>query len=444
VTTTLAPRPVPLLAPPKPMAPLAVAKQRLDSGLKVMAVERGGAPLVELRLRVPFVSADAAELARAALLSETLLSGTQDRSNAELASALQALGADLNARVDADRLLISGEALAAGLPGMLALLAEVLIGAAYPDDEVGGERGRLVEELKISWAQPSVMAKEALLQRMFGTHPYGRDRPRPEQVAEAGAEDVRGLHGARVLPQESTLVLVGDVPADQAIEHAAEALSGWKATGTPSTAPPVPPIEPGPVQLVDRPGSVQSSIRVGGAALPRSDPGFAALQLANMVFGGYFSSRLVANIREDKGYTYSPHSVLRHASGSTTLQVDADVASEVTAPALLEIAYELGRIATLPVGADELEDARQYSIGSLALAIATQSGLADRIIALDRSGLEPEWLQEHHRNLTTVTIEEVAEQAARFLAPTKLVTVVLGDADDVEPSMRTLGEVIRA
>jgi predicted Zn-dependent peptidase len=183
---------------------------------------------------------------------------------------------------------------------------------------------------------------------------------------------------------------------------------------------------------------------MGGPALPRSDPNYAALKLAKIVFCGYFASRLVANIREDKGYTYLPQCVIQHAAAGSTLQLEVDVASEVTAPSLLEISYELGRMATLPVAADELENARQYAIGMLALAISTQGDLADKLVALDTSGLSPDWLQEHSRHLAEVTVEQVLEQAARFLAPARLVTVVLGDANLVEPSMRTLSEVTYA
>lgn len=441
MTAIVEPRPVPPLTPPRSAPPLSVARHKLDTGLKVLAVKRGGAPLVQLRLWVPFARSSEADTARATLLAETLRSGTQRRSNAELAAALQALGATLRIGADPDRLLFMGEALASGLPDLLELLAEVLTGAAYPEDEVAGERGRLVEELKMAWSAPSVLARQVLLRRMFGAHPYAREVPEPEQLAEVGPDDVRRLHTERVLPDGSTLVLVGDVPADQALTQAAEALSRWNAAGPTPVAPAVPALEPGPVLLVNRPGSVQSSIRMGGPALPRSDPDYAALELAKTVFGGYFASRLVANIREDKGYTYSPQCVIRHAAGGSTLQLEADVASEVTAPSLLEITYELGRMATLPVGADELEDARQYAIGTLALATATQGDLADQIVALDASGLGPDWLQEHPRRLAAVTVEQVREQAARFLAPTRLVTVVLGDANRVEPSMRTLREV---
>jgi zinc protease len=441
--TVIEPRLVPPLTEPQPSPPLLVARSHLDSGLKVLAVRRGGAPLVKLRLFVPFAGHQDTHLAKAALLAASMLSGTERRSNAELAVALQTLGAELTVKQNTDRLLITGQVLVDGLPQMLELLTEVLTIPSYPEAEVVGEQRRALENVRIARSQPARAAKEALLSRMFGSHPYGREIPDPDQLAAVTPEQVRALHHAEVLPTGSVLALVGDVALDNALDHVAKALSSWDTPGSAPHAPPVPSIEPGPVVLLDRPGSVQSSIRIGGPALGRSHPDYAALQLANIVFGGYFSSRLVENIRENKGYTYSPHCAIEHACAGSSIQLQADVATEVTAPALLEIGYELGRFATLPVNTEELENARQYLIGSLAVTTATQSGLADTIAALATSGLDVEWLHEHPRRLAAVTVEQVYEQARQFFAPSRMVSVILGDADQVEPSLRLLGGVER-
>ncbi|MGH8905179.1 MAG: M16 family metallopeptidase [Egibacteraceae bacterium] len=441
--TVFEPRPVPPLTAPRSSPPLSTASSRLDSGLKVVAVRRGGAPLVQLRLFVPFAGEEDTHLAKTSLLAASMLSGTERHSSAGLAAALQTLGADLTVNRSPDRLLISGETLAGGLPQMLELLAEALTTASYPHTEVIGERSRALENVRIARSQPATAAKEALLHRMFGPHPYGREIPDPDLLQSVTPAQVRALHHAQVLPCSSTLALVGDITLDSALDDVAKAMSCWDTPGSAPPIPPVPPLKPGPVALVDRPGSVQSSIRMGGVALGRSQPDYAALQLANTIFAGYFSSRLIENIREDKGYTYSPHSMVEHARAGSNIQLHVDVASEVTAPALLEIGYELGRIATQPVGDQELDSARQYLLGSLALASATQSGLADLIVQLITSGLDIDWLAEHPGRLAAVTVEQVHEQAARFLAPTRLVTVILGDATHIEPSLRTLTDVER-
>jgi predicted Zn-dependent peptidase len=207
------------------------------------------------------------------------------------------------------------------------------------------------------------------------------------------------------------------------------------------TAPGVPAVAPGALEIVDRRGAVQSNIRLGGPAPGRTDPDLPAVRLANMVFGGYFSSRLVENIRERRGYTYSPRSSVDHLVASSSFLVEADVATEVTAPALLETQYELGRIALTPVTEAELDAARRYVLGSMALSTATHAGLASTLSALLGTGLPTDWLADHQRALAEVTVEQVQDVARRYLAPSVLTAVVVGDADVVTEPLRTLGPV---
>jgi predicted Zn-dependent peptidase len=205
--------------------------------------------------------------------------------------------------------------------------------------------------------------------------------------------------------------------------------------------PALPPVEPGPIVLVDRPGAVQSNIRIGGPALTRRDAGLPALSLANMIFGGYFSSRLVENIRERKGYTYSPRSWIDHQALGSALTITVDVGTEVTAPALLETRYELGRMATLSVSAEELGSARRYLIGTTALATQTQSGLAEHLLALSLGGLGLDYLRDLPKRLEKVTVDDVRDAAAEYLAPARLPTVIVGDAKAIRASVETLDAV---
>jgi zinc protease len=422
-----------LTAPRKPRA-LRSTELTLDSGLRVLAVRKPGVPLVELRLRIPFLSGRAGHAARAALLSDVMLTGTAGAAGfdrAGLAAAVQALGGDLNVGVDADRLVVSANVLAANLPALLAILSEVLVAASYPADEFETERGRLLENLAIARARSGVIANEALSKLLFGDHPYARELPQPGEVAAVRAAQLRKLHAETVLPGGAVLVLVGDVTPSRVLDQVATALAGWQGQRSAGRPLKIPAVIPAPLLLVDRPGSVQSSLRMGGTAARRDDPRYPALQLANTIFGGYFSSRWTENIREDKGYTYGPHSRIEHNSLGSVLVLDADVATEVTAPALLETLYELGRIASLPVTEQELESVRQYAIGTLALSTATQSGLASTLAGLLGVGLQPDWLAEHTARLAAVRIEDVNAAAAEFFAPTRFASVVVGDADQV-------------
>jgi zinc protease len=431
---------LPELEPNRKLALPRSKERTLANGLTVIAIRRPAVPLVELRLRIPFAKTN---LARGDVLAQTLFSGTPTRTTVEIAAELQSVGGGLGAGTDPDRLLISGNALASGLPRLLDVLADVLREATYPNGEVATERERIADRIQVMRSQPGHVARVALLRRMYGTHPYAVQTPSPEQVRAVKPAELRRLHGERILPTGATLVLVGDLNADRVIDEVDAALADWRGGAAPPTYPPTPALRPGPIELVDRPGSVQSSMRLALPAVGRTHPDFPALQLANLVFGGYFSSRWTENIREDKGYTYGPHSGVEHSLAGSALVLSADVATEVTAPALLETWYELGRLATVPPRADELDQARRYVIGSLLLGASTQAGLASLASTYAGYGLRLGYLVDYAADLARATREQVAEAAARYLAPARAVTVVLGDAGQVESSLELLGTVER-
>ena len=289
-------------------------------------------------------------------------------------------------------------------------------------------------------SRAGVIAHEALSRRLWGTHAYALEMPQAEAVTATTAAQVRRLFAARVKPAGASLIVVGDISPKRVVDQVATSWAGWDGADPRSntTLAPLPPTAPGPPRLVDRPGSVQSAMRLAGPAVPRTHPDAAALSLANLVFGGYFSSRWVENIREDKGYTYSPRSSVEHRVLGSTFVAAADVASEVTGPALLETLYELGRIASLPVTDTEVEAVRQYAIGTLALSVATQSGLASTLSRLAGAGLGLDWLAGQPARLAAVTPEQVSAAAARYLAPSRLVSVIVGDAQSVTTPLQAL------
>ncbi len=425
-------RSLPLLGRPRALKLPTVADRTLDNGLRVLAVRRPGVPLVEIRLRLPFAGPRGkrltAHVAQAQLLGDTLLSGTDRRDASQIAIELQTLGGQLNATTDADRLGLGGSVLTTGLPGLLDLLGELLTSASYPKREVEGERDRLVHELAIYRSQPSVLAREALLRKMYGDHPYGCDLPRAKDVGAVRPAQLRALHAKRVAPPGGVLTLVGDLSPARAIGLVENALAGWSTKGTGAKTPALPRHVPGVATLVDRPGAVQTTLRMARPVPGRTDADYPALTLANLVFGGYFSSRWVANIREDKGYTYSPNAVVEHPPAGSRLVLAADVATGVTAPAMLETLYELGRLATVPVGQDELDQARRYAIGSLALGTASQAGIASTLSLLAGAGLGLEWLREHPALLAKVTVDDVRRVALQHFSPSGFTTVLVGDA----------------
>ncbi|MEC3978803.1 M16 family metallopeptidase [Amycolatopsis sp. H20-H5] len=439
--TATGPRPVPPLGEQRFAADLSHVDTELSNGLRVLAVRKATVPLVELRVWIPFAGTDVLHPATAEVLAETLLTGTARRDRIAVDTELALIGGDLGAGVDPERLILNGTTLASGLPTMLDVLGDVFTGASYADAEVARERERLIERIAVSRTQPRTIAREALQKQRYGDHPAVREVPRAEDVAVVEPEQVRALHTASVLPRGSVLVIVGDIDPETIIGDLEKALGGWASDATAARLPALPELSGGNVLLVPRSGAVQSQLRLSAQTVPRTHPRYAAVQMANLVFGGYFSSRLVENIREDKGYTYSAHSGFEFTDQNAVVNIDADTANDATAAALLETRYELGRLGMVPPTAEEVESVRQYAIGSLVTATSSQTGLAGQLTALAATGLGPEWLAEHPARLAEVTAEEVAQAALDYFAPKRFSGVVVGDAELLAPKLTALGDV---
>ena len=450
--TAAGPRALPALGRTRDVPLPEVLDTRLPNGLRVLAAHRPGVPMAEVRLRVPFAPpvgpdgtyADAAatrHLAAAELLSATLLTGTRTRDRVAIDDELAAVGADLGVSVDPERLQVGGSGLAMGLPTVLEVLADVLTAATHPDAEVLRERTRLVERITVARAQPRTIAREALQRKRFGRHPLAREMPQGADVAAVEPDDVRALHRDGLVPDGAILTVVGDVDAADTVALVERVLGGWAGVHPARALAPPPTPVPSNLELVHRPGSVQSQLRLSALALRRRDDRYAALQLANLVFGGYFSSRWMENVREDKGYTYGAHSGTEFVPGGAVLSVDTDVATDVTAAALLETRYELGRMTAVPPTADEVDAARRYAVGSLLISLDSQGGFASTVAVLAADGTPLQWLREHPARLEAVTVADVAAAAQEFFAPSAFTGVIVGDADVVGPGLRALGGV---
>ncbi|MEO6880305.1 MAG: pitrilysin family protein [Mycobacteriaceae bacterium] len=445
-TTATGPRPLPALGEAGVGAEPALVDVTLTTGLRVLVVARRSVPMVEVRLVIPFaepvdLDTGAPHVGAAEVLAATLLAGTATRDRLGLDTDLAAVGAELGVAVDPERLAVGGSVLAEGLDVLLEVVAEVLTSASYPEDELAGERDRLLERLEVARSQPGVLAREAVLAKSLSGHPSAHEVPTPDEVAAVTADAVRALHERAVVPDGALLVLVGDVDPDQGLAQVASALGGWRSEHVATPLAPWPTVRPGPTELVDRAGAVQSQIRLVAPGVARTDPAYTAAQLANLVLGGYFSSRLMENVREDKGYTYGSSSGLEATTAGQVLTVELDTSRETTAAALMETVYELSRVVLVPPTDDEVDAARQYAIGALSISLATQSGLASTLSRLIPLGLGADWVREHPARLAATTNDEVRAAAARIFGPGRFTGIVQGDAATLTEALVALGGV---
>jgi predicted Zn-dependent peptidase len=342
---------------------------------------------------------------------------------------VQRIGGSLHASPHGDWFLLSGSVLAEHLAEMLEIVAEVLSDASYPAGEVAADRSRVAEEVLIDLSRPEVLAGQELRRRLYPRHPYATGLPSPGSLGRVAL---------------GHLVLVGDLAPKRALSAVARALEPWlsRSPGDPAQPlVPVPALRLGPLQLFDRPGAVQSSVRVARLAPGRGDPEWPAAALANMIFAGMFASRLVENLRERHGYTYSPRASFDHGRAGSAYVIEAEVATESTAASLIETTYELGRIATLGVTDAEHEAAQRYALGTLGYQTATQAGLANTLVGLGVVGLDPGYLARYATALKRTKRVEVEAAARRLLAPSQMVTVVLSDAEAVSSTLALVDDV---
>ena len=446
MTTLIAPERaalVPEVGKPRSVKLPAVADTTLKNGLRVLAAKRSGVPRVEARLVIPTARGDAGPAARLRMVARTLLSGTSRRSSLDIAELLQQIGGNLDASADEEDIVLSGSALAAELPVLLEVMAEVVTDAAHPDDEVAVERDRMVQEITLARSQPETVAREALMRRLFGKHPYGRGLPDPKEVARTNSASLLETRVQWILPKGSILVLVGDVRPERAVGLAEDAFGVWRAPRGTSPAGLARPsaVKTGPFVLVDREGAVQTSIRMGGDAVDRKHGDYPALALANLVVGGYFISRLSDNIREKRGFTYGVGTGVQHRRACSTFVLQTDVGTEHTGPALVEIRYELERMLAGPISTAELQSAKRYLGGTLAMSIQTQAGLASYLATLAINDLPVEYLRDFPRAVEALDEAAVIDAARTFMAPSRLVTVLVGARAEVEPVAHVLGGV---
>ena len=300
----------------------------------------------------------------------------------------------------------------------------------------------MVEGLRIERTTPSFLGNERLRRVLFGQHPYSIISPTEAQVEAYQRDQLLEFYRTHYEPAEALLVLVGDFSAQKMLVEIERIFGTWApvAVTTPPN-PPLPRLRGRHVHLVHLPESVQAQIFVGNHAITRKHPDWLRLGLANSIYGGAFNSRLVMNIREDKGYTYSPRSGVHALRQHGYFSVHAAVRNEVVAATLTEIFYEMDRMRALPVGDPELADARNYLSGIFSLGLATQDGLAGQLSSVYLERLPQDYLETYRERIRALTAADVLAAARAHFDSANAQIVIVGDRNNIAEQAALFGEV---
>jgi zinc protease len=393
-----------------------------------------------------FRSGNAAVADRAPGLAEltatVVRTGTSKRASRQIEEDLRRIGADLSSSAGADTSAISFAGLSEFAGPLLELVNELAREAAFSEPEFERERRQLLEEVKLQRTQPGFLAGERLRKVLFGAHPYAQLAPSEEQVAAFRRDDLTTVYREFYTPENALLLLVGDFDSAAMLQAAEKVFGSWTGKKPQAKIAPAPANLRGRrVYLVHVPGAVQTQILAGCHAITRKHPDWVKLGLTNSLFGGAFNSRLVMNIREDKGYTYSPRSGVNALRQHGYFSVSAAVRNEVVAASLTEIFYELDKLRAMPVPEAELLDAQNYLSGVFSMGLATQEGLLGQLVTVELNELAQDYLETYRAKVRTVTPADMLATARKYFDSANMQIVVVGDRAQVEPQAALFGEL---
>jgi zinc protease len=430
--------PKPAVGPEKPFAPPTRVERTLANGLRVVAVRYGSVPKVSaiLTVKAGLAVDPPAQAGLAQIVAEAVQEGTTTRSSEQLKREVFAIGAALSGAAGQDSTSFQMRGLAESLPQMLALVADVVRNPTFPQEEVDLIKANTAQQLQAQLASPQFVANKAFRQALFGDHPYARTGVTPETLPAIDRAALVEYHKTYYHPNHAFLVIVGDLAPDAMFAAAEKAFGGWaRGTAPAPKSAPLPGLEGRRLVFVQRPNSVQSSISVGNFAIKRDDERWYTLQLANQIYGAAFDSRLVRNIREEKGYTYSPGSVFQAMADGGLYRAVADVRNEVTGATIEEIYAEIDKLRAGGPETEELADAKQYSRGVFLLQNASQAGFAATINTVHTFGLPRDYPETFQRQISQPSAEAVKTGAEMLLGSADSVVVIVGDYAKVKDQL---------
>ncbi len=435
---------VPALSAERPVTWPKRTRAKLSNGLEVILAESHTIPKFHGELF--FRSGNAAAIDHGPGLAEmtaaVLRTGTAKRASRQIEEDLRRIGADLASSAGADNSAISFAGLSELAEPLLGLVNELARDAVFPEAEFERERRQKLEEVKLERTQPGFLASERLRKVLFEAHPYAQVSPSEEQVASFERGDLLEVYRDFYTPENALLLLVGDFHPDSMLKAVENIFGMWtgKMPERKSAAAPAQP-RGRRVHLVHVPGAVQTQILAGCHAITRKHPDWVKLGLTNSLYGGAFNSRLVMNIREDKGYTYSPRSSVNAFRQHGYFSISAAVRNDVVAASLTEIFYELDKLRSLAIPESELADAQNYLSGVFSLGLATQNGLLSQLAVVALNELPEDYLETYRAKVRALRPEDVVDTARKYFDSANMQIVAVGDRSQIESQAALFGGV---
>lgn len=411
--------------------------------MQVTFVEYGNVPKVTLAAVVSAgnVNEGPEEVWLSDLLGDLISEGTTTRTSAEISAEAARMGGEINIGVSPDRTRLTTDVLSEFAPDAARLMADLLKNPSLPEEELTRLKRDRIRQLSVQLSQPQQQAFAEFRKVLYSDdHPYGRVFPEQSMLEAYTIDDVERFYAENFGAQRTHLYVVGNFDPGATEQAIRDAFGDWEEGPETATNPPSPSSER-QIHIIDQPGAKQSNVYVGLPVIDPSHEDYVALQVTNSLLGGSFASRITSNIREDKGYTYSPNSTVSSRYRDAYWAEIAAITTEATGPALKEIFYEIDSLQTTPPPAEELEAIQNYLAGTFVLQNSSRGGIYGQLAFLDLHGLPDDFLTGYVDAVYAVTPEDVQRITQTYLDDEKMTIVVAGDRSKIEEQLKDFGPI---
>jgi predicted Zn-dependent peptidase len=420
----------PTVGPERPFQLAPRVERTLPNGLRVIVTRQTAVPKVSVTLTMlSGYSSDPADLTGLAnMTGDVIQEGTKTRTSREIRKQVFGWGGSLSSQVSQDFSSLTTRGLSEYAPQLIALVGDVAMNPTLPPDEIAILKQQRMQTVARQKASPQFLSNRQFRRALFGDHPYARTSETEASLQAIDRAKIEAFHRDHYRPNNAFLLVVGAVDPDAIVAAAEKAFGGWAKGDVPTPSYPAPPALAGRrVYFVQRPNSIQSSISVGNLAVKRSDPRWFELTLANTIYGGAFNSRIVRNIREEKGYTYSPGSTLTGFADAGFYRFNADVRNDVTGATLTEVFKEIDGLRAGGSDGEELRGAKAYLGGIFPIQTSTQAGLSATLNNVYIYGLPKNYPESFREKIAAVTPAQVKQAAETLLGSDNSLIAIVGD-----------------
>jgi zinc protease len=434
----------PAVGPDRPFQLAPRVEKTLPNGLRVIVTRQTVVPKVTLMLTVlsGFSSDPPTMTGLATLTADAIQEGTKTKNSRQIRREVFGMGGSLSAGVSQDYSSLTVRGLAEFAPQLIAVLADVAMNPTLPADEIAILKQQRLQVVMQQKASPQFVANREFRRALFGDHPYARTSETAATLQAIDRAALETFHRTHYRPNNAFLLVVGAVDANAIFATVEKAFGGWARGEVPKPAfTAAPPLAGRKVVFIQRPNSVQSSIAMGNFAIKRSDPRWYELALTNTIYGGAFNSRIVRNIREEKGYTYSPSSILTGFADAGFYRFAADVRNEVTGATLTEVFKEIDKLRAEGSAGGELVGAKSYMRGIFPIQTATQNGLALTLNNVYVFGLPKDYPETFSAKIAAITAEQTKAGAATLLGSDNSVIAIVGDYTKVKDQLSAFKDI---